>query len=174
MSNSLLDQQSLSDFGNVVQAGYVYRDKEVCPREEFVHPACRLKWYDIWPEALPITESQRAEAKAFLTDEIDGRRLLLDRELGFVCLHRCDRVLLLLVVTWRSINEMYESAYTKEVASDSPYRLIDFPTSHRATYCVWEMLPVWHERNAWTRYLKSARDEAAKQAYLGDCMDGSR
>jgi hypothetical protein len=37
---------------------------------------------------------------------------------------------------------------------------------------VWELGPVWHERNAWVRFLSSARDDAAKQAYLDDRFAG--
>jgi len=28
-------------------------------------------------------------------------------------------------------------------------------------FCVWELVPVWHEQQAWKRFLESARDEAA-------------
>ena len=42
-----------------------------------------------------------------------------------------------------------------------------------ATYCVRELGPVWHERNAWVRFLSSPRDDAAKQAYLADRLSGS-
>ena len=32
---------------------------------------------------------------------------------------------------------------------------------------------VWHERNAWDRFLDSARDDAALQAYLDDSFSGT-
>ena len=43
-----------------------------------------------------------------------------------------------------------------------------FKNEHRGTYCVWELGPVWHERNAWVRFIKSGRDEVAKRIYLSD------
>ena len=43
---------------------------------------------------------------------------------------------------------------------------------HKPTFCVWELAPVWHEQQAWVRFLKSARDEAAAQAWLADCSAG--
>jgi hypothetical protein len=49
---------------------------------------------------------------------------------------------------------------------------MEFETSHRATYCVWELAPIWHERHAWVRFLSSERDVAAKQAYLEDQFSG--
>ena len=44
----------------------------------------------------------------------------------------------------------------------------------RAPYCVWELGPVWHEQQAWVRFLTSSRDAAAQQAYLDDrfCRPG--
>jgi hypothetical protein len=39
---------------------------------------------------------------------------------------------------------------------------------HKGTFCVWEMGAVVHEQQAWIRYLCSARDAAAAQAYLAD------
>jgi hypothetical protein len=37
---------------------------------------------------------------------------------------------------------------------------------------VWELGAVCHEREAWTHYLLSARDKAAKDAYLHDSYSG--
>lgn len=39
--------------------------------------------------------------------------------------------------------------------------------------CVWELGAVLHEHQAWTRYLRSSRDEKAKRAYLNDQFTGS-
>ena len=38
--------------------------------------------------------------------------------------------------------------------------------------CVWELGAVVHERAAWTRYLRTDRDRAAKIAYLEDRFSG--
>jgi hypothetical protein len=37
---------------------------------------------------------------------------------------------------------------------------------------VWELTPIWHERNAWTRYLFSDRDLTAKRTFLEDTLTG--
>ena len=34
------------------------------------------------------------------------------------------------------------------------------------------MAPVWHEQQAWVRYLLSTRDENAKVAYVNDRFSG--
>jgi hypothetical protein len=44
---------------------------------------------------------------------------------------------------------------------------------HRPTFCVWELAAVCHERRAWSRFLRSRRDELAKQAYLTSAYEGS-
>jgi hypothetical protein len=37
---------------------------------------------------------------------------------------------------------------------------------------VWELGVVAHERQAWADYLGSARDAAARRAYVGDVFEG--
>ncbi len=63
---------------------------------------------------------------------------------------------------------MWEVAYYKPVGQPDRYTLIPAETSQRGTYCVWELAAVWHERHAWVRFLSSARDHAAKLAYIQD------
>jgi hypothetical protein len=163
----------LTDFGNAVPTGYGYFEKRISPREDFSHPSCHLKWYDIYPADLPVTPRQREEARSFLKEEIESHRLQLESELGFVCLHHCRRVLLLLVMTWRNTNEIWESAFMKELKENDTYKPIEYPTRHRGTYCVWELGAVWHERNAWVRFLNSPRDNEAKLVYVNDRFSGS-
>jgi len=62
--------------------------------------------------------------------------------------------------------------HLKDVARPGGYQLLEFETSHRGTFCVWELGVVWHERHAWVRFLSSNRDEAAKRAYLNDRFSG--
>ncbi len=119
----------------------------------------------------PIAAAQIAESCAFVASEAE--RLQFVQELGFVLLHRAGPVLLLLITSWRNTNEIWESAYVKEVAAqEQGYTLIEYPQSHRATFCVWELAPIWHERQAWMRLLSSVRDEQAKLAYINDRFSG--
>jgi hypothetical protein len=164
---------SVADLGNVVPPGYVYNEKRVTPSEDFSHLGNHLKWYDIASADLRISASQSDEARSFLEREIESQRLKLASELGFVCLHRCPQVLLLLVMTWRYTNEIWEASYQKELEKNAGYKPQEFATTHRATYCVWELAPVWHERNAWVRFLSSKRDDEAKLLYISDRFSGS-
>jgi hypothetical protein len=162
----------LANLGNVVPEGYEYYEKLVRPGEDLSLPSAYLKWYDIYPPGEKITQEQVEESRAFLEAEAASGRLKLNDELGFVLLHRAGSALLLIVTTWRNTNEMWESAYAKEAGQPQSYRPQVFDSNHRATYCVWELAPVWHERHAWVRFLSSPRDEEAKLVYLNDRFSG--
>jgi hypothetical protein len=160
----------LGHFGNVVPEGYKYAEKLVTPGEDLSLPKAYLKWYDIYPPDVAITAEQVAESRAFVATEVE--RLRFEGELGFVILHRAGPVLLLMLTTWRNTNELWESVYVKDVARADGYAIVTFEQSHRATFCVWELGPVWHERHAWVRFLSSKRDQEAKLAYVNDRFTG--
>ena len=160
----------LGAFGNVVPEEYAYTEKLVTPQQDLRLPNAYLKWYDIHPPEVEITQEQLAESRAFVAAA--AQRLKFANELGFVLLHRAGPVLLLLLTTWRNTNELWESVYVKDVARPGGYQLLEFETSHRGTFCVWELGVVWHERHAWVRFLSSKRDEEAKLAYLNDRFSG--
>ena len=167
---SVEDIPHLAILGNVVPEGYSYAKKLVTPGQDLSLPNAYLKWYDIRPPEVEITPEQVAECRAFVAAE--AQRLRFANELGFVLLHRAGPVLLLLVITWRNTNELWESVYVKDLAQAGSYQLIEFENTHRGTYCVWELGPIWHERHAWVRFLSSKRDEQAKLAYLNDRFSG--
>lgn len=160
----------LSRFGNV--EGYTHYLKSVTPGLPATAGGGLLKWYDISEEATPVTPETSALAQRFLAAETATGRLNLKGELGFVILHRCGGDFhFLLVSSWRNANEMWETVYAK--TSEAPdFSLFALPGPHRATFCVWELAAVNHEREAFGRYLFSARDEVAKRVYLGDLYKG--
>jgi hypothetical protein len=160
----------LGSLGNVVPEGYTYAEKLVTPGQDLSLPNAYLKWYDIRPPNWEITAEQVAESRAFVATEVE--RLRFEGELGFVILHRAGPVLLLLLTTWRNTNELWESVYAKDVTRAGGYAPIAFEQSHRGTFCVWELGPVWHERHAWVRFLSSKRDLEAKLAYVNDRFSG--
>lgn len=160
----------LAHFGNIVPEGYMYTEKLVTPGEDLRLPTAYLKWYDIYPPDVAITAEQAIESRAFIATEVE--RLGFEGELGFVILHRAGPMLLLMLMTWRNTNEIWESVYVKEVARADGYALGMFEQSHRGTFCVWELGPVWHERHAWVRFLSSKRDQEAKLAYVNDRFAG--
>ena len=133
-----------------------------------------LKWYDVAPDDAPVPLAIRAVARRCLRDAARADELGVLGELGFVVLHRCgEDFYFLLVCTWRNENELWETVWAKNGESDVLFRPWPTEGEHRPTFCVWELGTVCHEREAWTRYLLSARDKAAKDAYLHDCYSGA-
>jgi hypothetical protein len=161
---------NLEGLGNVVPDGYEYYEKRFTPDEDLSLPTAYLKWYNLYPADKEITPEQVAEGREFLAKEAPNMNL--KDELGFVIFHRAGSYLLLMIMTWRNTNEIWESAYYKEVGSAADYTPNVYENNHRGTYCVWELGAVWHERHAWVRFIKSKRDDSAKLAYINDKYTG--
>ena len=157
---------NLAAVGNVVDEDYHHVTKVIVPRPALALPDAYLKWYDLHRPDQQIRPDVDAEARAFLRAEAGVGRLAISGDLGFVIDHLSgEHVYLLLVFTWRGNNEMWESAYYKDVRDGGPFRLPPQGT-HRGAICVWEFGAVAHEHLAWTRYLRSNRDGQAKRAYV--------
>jgi hypothetical protein len=172
MSDTQIVEKSsdLAHLGNVVPDGYQYYEKMIAPGEALRLPNAYLKWYDLYPDDAPITPEQGAETRAFIQAEVQAGRLKFQDELGFVILHRAGSYLLLMVMTWRNTNEIWESVYFRELTQT--YQPTQFDSGHRGTFCVWELGAVWHERHAWVRFLSSKRDVQAKLDYVNDLFSG--
>ena len=149
-----------------------HNDKLAQPRTGIVLGEVTCKWYDIAPEEAPVPLAVRALARRSLRDGVRRGELPLEGELGFVILHRCERdFYFLLVSTWRNENELWETVWAK-AGDDVLFRPFFVEGPHQPTFCVWELGAVAHERSAWAGYLRSARDGAARDAYLRDAYDG--
>jgi hypothetical protein len=156
-----------------VTPDYEHISKLIRPEASLTLGAAVLKWYDIAPADAPVPLAIRALARRNLRDGSKSRELALADELGFVVLHRCgESFYFLLVSTWRNDNELWETVWAKD--GDDAVKFEPWPIagSHRPTFCVWELGAVCHEQQAWSRYLRTSRDEPAKQAYLGDSFTG--
>jgi hypothetical protein len=89
-------------------------------------------------------------------------------------LHRCGSDFYFLVVnTWRGNNEVWETVFYKDGATMADFAPFPRERMHKPTFCVSELAPVWPGKEAWLRFLKSARDATAAQAWLGDCYAGA-
>jgi hypothetical protein len=161
---------SLERFGTI-PAEWIHVDKVVTPAAGLVLPHGYLKWYDVHPDGQPVDPAVQDRARAFVRAEADAGDLELQDEFGHVILHRSGSFHFLIVCVWRSVNEMWQALYLSE--GDGAFG----PFQHdgkalRGTQCVWELGPTAHERQAWTRYLLSDRDEAAKRAFVDDQFSG--
>ena len=164
------DISYLSQFEQVAPA-YQHRQKFVKPADALITSKVYLKWYDIYPEDLPISSELVHDARSFLLFEMEAGNLPLSNELGFAIHHRCTTSYILYICTWRNENELWETIYHKDLSRDSKFRVLE-RSSTTPTFCVWVLGAVWHEQQAWTRYLFTKRDAAAKYAYVQDQMTG--
>ncbi len=169
-AESVQDSSSLRTFEQVAPA-YQHRQKFVKPGDALMTSHIYLKWYDIYPEELPIPFELVHDARSFLLSEMEAGNLQLKNELGFAIHHRCSNQYILYICTWRNENEVWETLYHKDLTGDGQFRVLE-RSSTTPTFCVWVLGAVWHEQQAWTRYLYSERDDAAKYAYAQDQMTG--
>lgn len=151
-----------------VDATYRHHPKRVTPGEPLEPSGAVLKWYAIHADDRAVPEDVTEKARALLmTTPLEAKGL------GFVLLHRCGTGFYFLIVcTWRSSNELWESVFYKD--GDAMADFAPFPRegAHKPAFCVWELVPVWREQQAWKRFLESARDEAAAQLWLADRFAG--
>lgn len=152
-----------------VTPDYRHVEKQVRAAESLMLDDAFLKWYDVAPAQALVPGNVRTLARRNLRVAARSGALDLARDLGFVVLHRCgEGFYFLLVCTWRNDNELWVTVWAKDSDGEPEFR----PRSHRPTFCVWELGAVCHERQAWSRFLRSDRDEPAKLAYLRDCYEG--
>jgi hypothetical protein len=140
-----------------IDAGYRHAPKQVTPGDPIEPTGAVLKWYAIHPEARPVPDGITRLARAYLE-----KTPLEARGLGFVLLHRCGQDFYFLIVcTWRN-----KTVFYKDGDAMPSFALSLRDGEHKGTYCVWELAPVWHEKEAWERFLNSSRDAAAGQVWL--------
>jgi hypothetical protein len=155
-----------------VTPGYRHVTKLIRPAPCLELEGTVLKWYDIAPEDAPIADEIRDLARRSLEEAARAGALGLAAELGFVILHRCGQSFyFLLVSTWRNENELWETVWAKD--GELGFRPWPAEGTHRPTFCVWELGAVCHEQQAWSRYLRSERDLAAREAYIDSTHEGT-
>lgn len=151
-----------------VSTDYVHASKTVTPKPRLEAQGRLFKWYDVSTSEKPVPEDVGAMARDFLERaDLEGAS-----ELGFVVLHRCGADFYFLIVcSWRGNNEIWETVFAIDRGNDG-FRDWPRPEPHLPTFCVWEMGAVAHESLAWSRYLRSARDDAARETWMGDQYEG--
>jgi hypothetical protein len=151
-----------------IPAAYEHRRKWVASGTVIEPPGAVLKWYVLYPQSQPVPDNIVSLAQARLTTAP-----LEARGLGFAILHRCEEDFYFLIVgTWRNSNELWESVLYKDGAAMRSFEQFPREAAHKPTFCVWELAPVWHEQQAWLRFLTTARDLHAARAWLRDVYIG--
>lgn len=162
--------KDLSPFPNDsgIDPNYRHASKRVIPGRVLATPGATFKWYAVEAPDLPVPEAITDLARVYLTNNA-----LEARGLGFVILHRCGKEFyFLLVNTWRGNNEVWETVFYKDGDGMTDFSLFPREGTHKPTFCVWELAAVWHEKQAWERFLMSARDGSAAQVWLRDLYGG--
>ena len=151
-----------------IDADYQHYSKQVKVSDPFETPGAVFKWYEVYPQERPAPDEIVRIAHAFLAQtELEARGM------GFVLLHRCGADFYFLIVcTWQNSNELWETVFYKNGDQMSNFALFPRDGEHKPTLCVWELVPVWHEQQAWVRFLTSPRDGKAAQVWLNDCFEG--
>lgn len=141
-------------------------------RADLTIPGGWLKWYDI---ALPEVDLSLTseDARAWLNALIAAGNAPFHDEVGFVEVHYCTDVVFLIVSTWRHENELWQSAWVQELNVGPQWQPVTRSDgAHRPVFCVWELIAVGFERDAWTNFLRSKRDESNLQAYRSATYEG--
>ena len=172
MPTSVEPDRASSSFN--VATAYVHGDKVLEPGPLLELPQARLKWYELAASETPVPAPIREQAREYLRREAASGKLALDCDLGFVILHRCgQQFYFLLLCTWRNENELWETVLARHDDAHPQFGEFAFGGgAHRPTFCVWELAAVWHEQQAWRRYLLGARDDAARAAWVADTAHG--
>lgn len=144
-----------------------YPSKYAAPKGLFTVGNTRFKWYDLATDPADISQQDLQNARICI--ENAGENFQTTDDLGFVIMHRCGENYLLLICTWRSENELWESVYYDGTGK---FEIWDRNKTHLPTYCVWEMGIVYHESQAWKRFLGTDRGENSRQDYLNDFFEG--
>ena len=151
-----------------IDADYQHKSKRVRISDSFTTSDIVLKSYEVYPENRPVPDEIIQTARTYL-----AQADLAARGMGFVLLHRCgEDFYFLIVCTWRNSNELWETVFYKDGNEMADFALFPRDGVHKPTLCVWELVPVWHEQQAWVRFLTSPRDEEAVLLWLSDCFEG--
>src|SRR5262249_32725602 len=147
--------------------GYRHVSKLISPGPRLTLDGTILKWYDIAPAAAPVPRDIGELARDGLREASKSGALGLSDGHGFVVLHRCGQgFYFLLISTWRNDNELWETTWAKDGDEDREFHPWPIEAAHRPTFCVWELGVVCHEQQAWSRFLRTRRDDAAIEDYL--------
>jgi hypothetical protein len=161
--------RSILDSGAGLDDGYRHIVKKVRSHSPLLTEGALFKWYEVHAPDREVPDSISAMARTYLESTP-----LEARGFGFVILHRCGEDFYFLIVsTWKNSNEVWETVFYKDGDAMSDFALFPRDAQHKPVFCVWELVPVWHEQQAWVRFLTSSRDEGAATLWRDDLYSGN-
>jgi hypothetical protein len=161
------------DLGNVgrIPTSYHLQDRLLTARDPLILPGAFLKWYELRQEDQSIPECLINEVQALVTEEIASGRIAVDFGVGFVVLQYATPLTTLIVGSWHENQEFRETHYTRDLAAGTPFEQTD--ASDNAPVAVWDLAPLWQERQSWTRYLFANRQNDGPPSYLSEFLSSA-
>ena len=153
-------------------SSYVHHRREVRPGEPLTLERGVLKWYEVFRRGEEPSRDLDAVARAAVRDLVLAGSFPLQHGVGFVISHHSTASDYLIACCWHRIQELWHAILIRPADGSAAFTQ-EWPSRTTGSFCVWEMAPMLHERNAWECYLLSPRDDDAMGAYLSDQLAGS-
>jgi len=151
--------------GDRIPADYRHHARAARSGEPIATERILFRWNDVFLPGDPVPEALDRDARAAVQELVASDGIPTGEGFGFVVVHHSTSLDYLLVGVWYQIQEAWITVSVRDAGSDGAFRRVQ-PGADWSTMCVWEMLPVWHERELWTTYLYSSRDLAARRRWL--------
>jgi len=165
---SAIDLTGLCD----VPASYQHEWRVATPQAPLIVPGAVFKWHHVHRAGVTVPEPLAVAARETVTEAADSRAWDLSYGLNICQIHLSTAHAFLIPGVWRGYQELWQRPYVLDLAVGGRFTRIDTTGDAIPAACVWELGVICHERMAWHRYLFSARDDAAKRAWLADTYAG--
>lgn len=167
---SELPGEMLDRIGQVPR-DYEHHQREARPGNPLVLECAVFKWYEVFRAGEEPGRELDAIARGAVLELVSGGSFPIQHGFGFVVVHHSTANDYLIVSSWYQAQELWHAILVRPTDGSTRFQQ-EWPSKTSASFCVWEMAPIWHERNAWERYLWSSRDNKAKRDYLDDQLAG--
>ena len=138
-----------------------YVPRLVRPEPQIVIGAWRFKFYGIEEEpARGFSPAMRAAVTDRIAADLPRLEETQHHGVGFVLLHRDSEDVWLLINWWTHSCIMSELLFHADLADETAFGAVQ----GRNVACVWEMVPMMFERDAWVRCVMPA--DGTIEAYL--------
>jgi hypothetical protein len=163
LRNPLLDP--LLARKSTIDPGYRHHVRRMRSGAPLATEGILFRWNEVFLDGDEVSAGLDHQARLQVEAIVAARDIPLGEGLGAVVLHHSAETDYLLVGVWYQTQEFWQILLLRDARNDGDFRRVQ-PGVDSSTMCVWEMAPVWHERELWTTYLYSARDRDARQRWL--------
>lgn len=126
---------------------YVHHDRRVEPSDPLPTETGLFKWQNGFAEADPVTANPEGSARTEAVRFLDSGVALAQYGMGLMVPHHSTEQNFLLIGSWRGHQEFWQHALFRAVNSVGAWTVTELGTMSPIA-CLWEMSPIWHERNA--------------------------